>query len=402
MGLFKVKRNVSGYSFLFCILLLSIIIFYENVIDAMFHTKSSENFLTTHPPLTMPTANNKAWRLPQLLSSLTNAHDIDQWGQHKCLLQKLRNDELNVQDPCIKKTMRYAYTFCTCEVLTFLISKGITFDDDCVNYLVGSPGNVHLPNLLDNQKILLKAGYKWRLQHVWLKKIILFLCRCCVEDSVLGCSIFIPVSYGSLALDLLEAGPTPNEKYKLSFSKNDKTYSNALCRTLRQLANNQHMSKERIYSIIKALWASGGDLKQIDDDCKNMNADNFYMPGMLRLLSTLDENRVAIFRAIETRDLDALKILARCTPFLIQNAEGDSPLHFAIKKVADPLGEERDKSLVIVGVILRVLPRLMFEINTKEKCTPIVLIIGFKQSLLPKLRELCAQKANEAGRSAAT
>ncbi len=373
-----ISNTISGL--LQCSIMSYLILFYVHQAIGM------------RPPIAMPQPVSVISRVvPQFVKSYF-------YTETDTVLQKLFDGELGIDDPSVQSRMRKMPLMCTSQALQFLLDKGVIFNPDmALRLAIGDRcPSYYLPNRFENLKILLKAGYKLDIKHDWQKKVIFYLC---FYQSKEDCPSDRPKVTGDLGLysiisRLVRCGSAnPNAK-----STEGQTVLSDIIKRLYPGAfdymEDQHFIRpERKFPIIKVLWVNGAN--QISENCRKRLEER--KPEVLSQLNSLDLNKAAIFQAVKDRNSEALKRLACCLPFLVKNADGDNPLHFAVRKAVDGPGEERDKSLEIIGIILRILPQLLLETTTSEpKCTPIIMIIGFKRSLLPLLHKLCeGKKTNE-------
>ncbi len=386
MILYKFMNNSAHYpiSALKCSLLLIPIFSYQ--ISAMSRASL--------PPIDMalitPTwiHNINQW-LPNFLGS-----SFVQTPEIITLLRSIVNGEKTVEDPVCRKKLKFVYDKCTSEVLKLLLSKGMVFKDDCAHLLAIGQGseNYCLPDRLENMRILLKTGYQLDIKYDWQKKIILYLCACYSKDDSAperrkDGDVYVYQAISRMYQEL--------SRILLKFSDLNASHVQGctlLCTIISRPWDYNGVPpilEKKICLLLKALWACGADPKNICEWARTLAQRN-RMHSMLKTVDSIDANKAAIFHAIEQRDSAALKKLAQCTPFLVKNAEGDNPLHVAIKKASNVTGPESEQSIEIIGIILRILPQLISDKNSKERCTPFMLIIGSgaKRFLLDYFKKL--------------
>ncbi len=347
-------------------------------------------------------------------SSVSKMYQVEK--ERRCLLQEIRRGTAHVQDPRVQEMLREMPYCCAPEVLTFLIDKGMVFDEDCAHKLATeySVREYFLPKRLENIRILMKAGYKVNIEYWWQRQLIFYLCKC--HSQLSGRMTYFKMShlndfYTDLA-KLILSGSHPNCISEDSFNKQNGTTvflavldqlgsikqkdDNIFClnrETLLLINVKAFFNRENQYVIINALLSLGADPR--------VGAEHHYtcvkkvtgsdLRFYLDTFNSFPINKAAIFQAIETRNSKALKAVAQRITFLVRNAEGDNPLHFAVKKSVETLTDaEKEKLIAIIGLILRILPQLLSEKNTKEGVTPLVLIVGSHRSLLPYFQRLCA------------
>ncbi len=384
MGSYNIIKNsgVNPILLIKCLAIFSFVLLLINQIVAM---------EKIYPPIDSPKPSSTMSKLVPESIRFYFTGEIEQ------ILQKILNDELSVQDPNVQSKLSRMPLMCTAEALQFLLNKGMVFKANIAHRLaIGERTRDHfLPDRLKNLKILMNAGYKLNITNEWQKKVILYLCLYQSKDdhpaerrATREPSIYAVIS------DIVSRGTVnPNAKNVTGNTVLSDVIKRLYPTVFERDENQFYIRPDRKLPIIKVLWVCGAN--QISEKRKKRLEER--MPQVLEHLNSLDLNKAAIFQAVKDRDSEALKRLALCMPFLIKNGDGDNPLHFAVRKAVDGPGEERDKSLEIIGLILRILPQLLLETTTSEpKCTPIVMIIGFKRSLLPPLHKLCeGKKSNE-------
>ncbi len=243
--------------------------------------------------------------------------------------------------------------------LQYFIEQGARFKQSAILDLTKGLGfgEVSKSQKIEKLKLLLKAGYK-------------------IPDKALSYAMLFlhPLYFDyhcAYAKVLLNAGAHPNQpedrtafrELLLGISMRGKTSESDVTKPPQITSSQSRLqapeAEERF--IVNAFLICGADYTKVSDETKQNFKES--KPFLHSLILSFEDEKAALFKAIDEQLYENIRKLALRIPFKVRNAIGDFPLHHAIRKLK---GGENSQDLYkdipaqhsqkIIALLLSILP----------------------------------------------